>query len=168
MKKILFFLLLLSLPYISYSQKSKTAVIQPYSIANIKLGMSQSDFVLKYPDSISTQTVLNSTKTFFYDQMKINSIKVHSVIVKFFKGKLMMLSFRTDDSSMHSGLAAKYGYKSSEEYEDYKDGVTSIIGGYGKRNDYYDLFHVSYDNGQSEHFLMIDMKAKKNSDAEGF
>lgn len=168
MKKLLYLLLILFAFNVSYGQKKNAATIQPYSISNIKLGMSQEDFLSKYPEQSGQEIISNSTKTWYYDALVINNIEVWDVVVKFYKNKLILLSFTTSDSAMHTGLSAKYGYKISEEYESYENGVTQIICGYGKKNQYYDIFHVTYDNGKPERFLMMDIKAKNLSESEGF
>jgi hypothetical protein len=109
--KFLHLLILISITSFGYAQKKKaTQKIQPYSISNIKLGMTTEDFIVNYIDSIPTRDVRNSTETLLFNSLMVNNIEVSEVLVKFYKNRLITLSFITYDSMMHAGLSAKYGY----------------------------------------------------------
>jgi len=166
MRKFFILLILISISTTAFSQKKKTLGVQPYSIANIKLGMPINEFFIKYPDSIKATSVQNSTKNFTYDKLKINNIDVYDVLVTFYKDKLINLYFKTDDPQMHWGLKAKYGYDEEKEYQQFYNGEDVTIGGYGIYNDHYGLTHVKYTNGEG--FIMKDRKTEKLSLSEGF
>jgi len=166
MKNLYFFILLLTYGNVSYSQNKKPTSIQPYSISNIKLGMSVNEFLSEYKDSITVTSVQNSTTHFKYDNLIINEIEVYEVLVSFYKNKLMTLYFKTVNPKMHWGLSAKYGYVSDKEYQQFYEDQDVTIGGYGKYNDHYGLTHIKFSD--SEGFIMKDRKTEKLSLAEGF
>ncbi len=147
--------------------QTKKNTLQPYSISNIKLGMSIDEFKTIYKDSIISYQKNLSTETLLYDEIKINNHNAHHVMVVFYKSKLIQLYFRVcDNIFVHQGLKSKYGYNENEEYETTYEDQDVIIGVYGKFNDLYGFTHVDF--GNCEGFIMTDKKKMQLSNKEGF